>query len=58
MSSLAKIDLVFQVFRLVQVSEVAFFGWQNWNPSFGDTEILCLPRMVIRLNYISAISAY
>lgn len=52
--SLAEMDFVFEVFRLVQFGEYASFGWQSWDCSFGNAEILYLAKLVIRLTCISA----
>lgn len=65
MSSLAKVDLVFEVFSLVLAGEETCFVWQIQYSSFGkvecfwssEDEILCLARMVIELAYIFINSA-
>lgn len=49
MSSLVKMDLAFELFRLVQFGEDASFGWQNWNPLFNEARILHLTEMIIRV---------
>lgn len=38
MSSLVEVDFVFEIFRLVLISEETYFVWQNKDSSVGKTE--------------------
>lgn len=53
MSMMAEMNLVIEMFRVVNISEDGSFGWWNWDPLFGEAEIFCLADMIIKLAYIS-----